>query len=275
MNPIRCQIYPVDHPLAVLCIFHDAGYATELYTELCVRLQNNKIFVYSLDFQEKNTNNTLDISCSIAQLIEYTTQAISSIDSLQIPNFAIGQGFGASIAMMLPRTWQSVFLLNTSHYTISSSILKKIVIFQYIIQSSAKASTTVDSLVQNSWCVVSKERHWISSDPKFVDTYLQHPHCSHRLSIRTWKLVLDLQEIAIDKQQLSCPIYIMGGTLDPITEYGTHVHTVAQKLLTKKNLNTQKKLYHCGHNMIGEASIMTDILSIVVEHSKKGISASS
>lgn len=267
MNPIRYQVYPVENPLAVVCIFHDAGYAMELYTELYTLLQKKQICVYCIDFQEKNSHHILDISCTLSQLIQYSTEAISSLEALHIPKFLLCQGFGASIAMQIPHNWNGIFVLNKSDTNFSSALFKKLVTFQLFMQSPSKPSTKLEAVIENAWTIFSGEKYWISSDIEFVQAYMQYQHCSHRLSVRTWKLLLDAQYSPIAKQIRPDTIYIMGGTLDPITEYGTHVHSIRAKLINTMNSNTKMytKLYRCGHNMIGNTNVTTDILYNIYE----------
>lgn len=99
---------------------------------------------------------------------------------------------------------------------------------------------------------------WLSRDPKQVDNYINDSLCGFACSSETWQQLLSgLIEISksdnLAKIPSPLPIYIFGGSQDPVGRMGKGIPALAKKLRLTGHNNVITKLYKGGrHEMLNE-----------------------
>lgn len=100
---------------------------------------------------------------------------------------------------------------------------------------------------------------WLSHDEDEVDKYIADPFCGFAVSTQTWIDLLDASpdltargNVGIIPKQM--PIYIFGGTKDPVGEMGRGVEKLRESY-REAGLNVDVRMYEDGrHEMLNESN---------------------
>ncbi len=273
-HQIQTFIWPNEKAKAWIHIFHGMAEHALRYDEFAEKLVAAGFAVVAHNHRGHGTSQSTVLGSYAdtdgwQKVLQDITVVRSDVCDKKLPYFIFAHSMGSFIAQSFlskqPETISGIILSGSNYQPVwLSRTARAIAKIESVRLGKEKSSGLLQFLSFGSFNQKFKpnrtEYDWLSRDGAEVDKYITDPLCGFPCSTSLW---LDFFEGLIDvftpsalkKIQANLPIFILGGSQDPVGLMGTGLPKLLKAYKATGQTNLTLKLYEGGrHEMLNETN---------------------